>query len=267
MAASDSFAYSVDDQERLIGTHASNEFLPNDVELFIVKQEDEREDDRLVHGFGDVCPLALAPGVGSCKSFKEKLWGCRSVVCEELAKNHLARHAFTSTNHETYNDLAASFEAANDAGLVTEVETRADRDMYRRGNRIVEKDDKWRSRSRERARSRSPADWPWTPELPSTSSSSGASSKAPHPQPRSAPAAKVGVAENLGAIVPSAMHKKHVKVSVAELKTLEACLGRVADTQQRAVESLTFFARQIEDERKVVKEARGVICDLIHRIG
>ena len=51
MAASDSFAYSADDLERISETHAKMEFLASNVELFVVKMEDEREEPRIVYEF------------------------------------------------------------------------------------------------------------------------------------------------------------------------------------------------------------------------
>ena len=58
-----------------------------------------------------------------------------------------------------------------------------------------------------------------------------------------------------------------VQVKVGELSTLQKCLDRVASTQKRVSEVLTFNARQIEDERKAIAEAANVISNLIRRVG
>ena len=60
-------------------------------------------------------------------------------------------------------------------------------------------------------------------------------------------------------------NKNTVRVPIAELQTLADCLQRAADTQKRTIDSMNFYARQMEDERKVFTEARDVANQIIIR--
>ena len=56
-----------------------------------------------------------------------------------------------------------------------------------------------------------------------------------------------------------------VRVNIVESQTLADCLQRATDTQKRTIDSMNFYARQMEDERKVFTEARDVIGRIIAR--
>ena len=58
---------------------------------------------------------------------------------------------------------------------------------------------------------------------------------------------------------------RSARVQLKELKQLEACIGRAIDAQKRTIDSLNFFTRQMEDERKILTEARNVINELIFK--
>ena len=113
---SNSFQLSVDALNELDRMHDNHQFVKYDkVELYLVKPEDDPVTERIVYGFGSSCPLALAKGVTMCKSFKEKLFCCKSVLSRKMARNYLAKHAFDSDNHPTKNDksLACKWRRAS----------------------------------------------------------------------------------------------------------------------------------------------------------
>ena len=56
-----------------------------------------------------------------------------------------------------------------------------------------------------------------------------------------------------------------VKVPLDELETLYACLNGCGESQRRMCESMTFFARQVEDEKKITEEANTAVMTLIIR--
>ena len=56
---------------------------------------------------------------------------------------------------------------------------------------------------------------------------------------------------------------KSVKVQVSELETLWSCLDRSLESQKRLCDSMTFFTRQFEDEKKILVEARQAVRELI----
>jgi len=53
-----------------------------------------------------------------CKSFKDKLYSCRSVTSDKIARNYLAKHAFDSSNHAMAYTRDASLQAAKNADTV-----------------------------------------------------------------------------------------------------------------------------------------------------
>ena len=115
--------------------HADQLFLmADDTELAYVAPEYDTGEDRMLYGFGQICPIELNAGVDLCKSFKAKHNCCQSVVSETMARNYLARHAYDSSNHPTWGNKAAAFEAANQATMFTTVETPAkeDREAFRK---------------------------------------------------------------------------------------------------------------------------------------
>ena len=82
------FSYSVDTLATLELSHESEIFMKQDErELLYVNEEDDTEEDRIVYGWGEVCPIELVDGVDMCKSFTLKHNCCSSVVAESLARN------------------------------------------------------------------------------------------------------------------------------------------------------------------------------------
>ena len=55
--------------------------------------------DRTLYHFGNTCPLVLGDGAPQCKAYKHKCYSCTSFVCEEFARNYLAKHAFDRGHH------------------------------------------------------------------------------------------------------------------------------------------------------------------------
>ena len=67
--------------------HADQQFMKADeYELAYVAPEDG--EDRMLYGFGQICPIELNAGVDLCKSFKAKKKCCQSVVSETMAGNY-----------------------------------------------------------------------------------------------------------------------------------------------------------------------------------
>ena len=133
------FQYSVDTLAHLDLKHESEHFINREEsELAYVNEEDDTGEDRLVYGWGDVCPVPLIAGVDVCRSFKQKHNCCSSVVSEPIARNYLAKHIFDSSNHPTHGDKKASLKAANDEPIVCTTETSEDRKTHRNhsGNAI-----------------------------------------------------------------------------------------------------------------------------------
>ena len=54
-----------------------------------------------------------------------------------------------------------------------------------------------------------------------------------------------------------------MRVKLSELETLHSCLERAVVTQKKLAETLQFFARQFEDERKIMAEAQSAVGMLI----
>ena len=63
----------------------------------------------------------------------------------------------------------------------------------------------------------------------------------------------------LAPIVPYGDLHRKVKVPTGELIALGECLARAMDSQKRTIDALSFFSRQLEDERKAFPEARDAI--------
>ena len=113
--------------------HADQQFMKADeYELAYVAPEDDTGEDRMLYGFGQICPIELNAGVVLCKSFKAKHNCCQSVVSSTLARNYLAKHAFDSSNHPSHSNKDAAFEAANQATMISSVETKEDREAFRK---------------------------------------------------------------------------------------------------------------------------------------
>ncbi len=265
--------------------HANGEFIDGSkFEMYFVAECDDDGEDRLGYYFGSECPLPLwkgAPRNALCKSYKDKLHGCRSYVCEEFAHNYLAKHGCESSNHDQIRDRAAAFKAVESVAVETFIETKEDRQWYR--NAVVNNQDKkgngggssgQRQSSggaaaagprqpkfppKERERERSPyrkADQGGQDEVDSSPITQVANRMAT----AAANAADLQIT-TLCKVVKS--DKSAVKARVQELEALHACLQRSETSQQKLVESLTFFSRQFEDERKITKEAKDAAQQLI----
>ena len=82
------FQYSLEAIAEMEVAHADETFMRSDEkELTYVCEEDDIGEDRMVYGWGPVCPIALNDGVNMCKSFKVKHNCCQSVVGESMARN------------------------------------------------------------------------------------------------------------------------------------------------------------------------------------
>ena len=297
------YEYSDDDLAALEKLHDDMHWIPYDsTELYMVKEEDDdKRCERMHFGFGTVCPLPLVNGVGCCKIFEKKKWYVKSCVSRKVAFNYLAKHAFESTNHPSYGNIADSFAAAHKCTIIEEPENFDWRQAHRQhcssfaeGNESKKKEE---NDKRDRSRSRKASDderrkkenAAFGKHKRDRSHSREAKREReiravarqlkerkrdrdaalPRVNVRSASVSSGSAAglvmKNLGAIVPVAQYEKSVKVSTAELQVLEGCLGRAIDSQKRTVEALHFAARQIEDEKKVFIEAREVIKSLVDR--
>jgi len=268
-------AYVVDDLEKKLAEEKGFE-CADDWELTYVTEQDDTGEDRLIYGFGQSCPLELANGVVVCRSFKNKFNCCQSVVSESLARNYLAKHAFDSSNHPTQGDSKAAFEAARAARVEDGIETKEDRKSFRAHcdyfmnlklhAQASERDrERGSERDCERGRASNDVDRNQNRSQARSRSRGGSSVTPPAKSKSSAPLANTaGAIANDSSILP---HRApgYAKVDLADLKTLEGCLGRAIDSQKRTIDSLNFFSRMIEDERKVFTEAKNVITDLVFK--
>ena len=271
------YSYSPEALAEMEMEHQDEKFLdPDEVELLYVDEADDTGEDRILYGWGKVCPIARLDGVNTCKSFTRHNC-CESVVSESMARNYLAKHLFESTHHPSYGDKKASFEAANEEPIVCTVETIADRHSIR--NKVAEyfawgrnmpalakykrNHDRDRDRDRRRSRSRS------------ARGNAARGSKGSGKQKKGESGVSAG--PMIGAALPASSSSRpttddtaiaSVRVPLGfidELQTLEACLGRAIDSQKRTTESLNFFSRMIQDERHVFTEARNVLNELIFK--
>ena len=113
--------------------HYNKQFIQNTVENFFFSEaDDEPTTTRQGFAWGTLCPLELVSGVKKCMSFKNKCNSCTSMIDDIHARNYLAKHAWTSTNHPTCNDVDASFDAANLCNIEEFEETPEDRAQYRK---------------------------------------------------------------------------------------------------------------------------------------
>ena len=149
-----SFELSLDDLQALEQRHMNKEFILDFNGKFLVDEGDDTGEERIIFGFGDVCPLALTEGVHECKAFSTKKWKCQSACSLELAYNYLAHHAFTSTNHHPCQDKDKewAFNSALACAIETHQETKNDRVWVRGESKKAEERQK---REANKARSRS----------------------------------------------------------------------------------------------------------------
>ena len=266
--------------------HANGEFIDGSkFEMYFVAECDDDGEDRLGYYFGPECPLPLwkgAPRNALCKSYKDKLHGCRSYVCEEFAHNYLAKHGCESSNHDQIRDRAAAFKAVESVAVETFIETKEDRQWYR--NAVVNNQDKkgngGGSSGQRQSSGGAAAAGPRQPKFPPKERERERSrERSPYREgdqdqadatPIAAVAKRLAISAAYTADLQSTMlakvvksDKSGVKVRVQELEALHACLQRSETSQQKLVESLTFFSRQFEDERKITKEAKDAVQQLI----
>ena len=244
----------------------SNKFVDmHEVELFNPSEQDDTGEDRVIYGFGTTCPLPLTPGIKECRSFKDKLCGCRSAISETASRLHLAKPALDSGNHAAHGNRDQAFADATNALGRTELETMEDRSSYRMQLTRLQRG--IAGTFPKTAGARRPTTPPREPE-PSRSRSRHRRRRQHAAEPASASDRVLDPDVTL--TFPSSTwvsalmkKKKYVKVSIEEMQSLEACLSRSIDSQKRIIESLEFYTRQINDERKVFVEARDVIHSMI----
>lgn len=218
-----------------------SKFLKYDeTEFHMFLAEDERDEERIVFGFGNTCPLQLDEDVKVCKS----------VVPEK----DLAKHACDSYNHpRTLNDKELAFEVANSVPLEETLESPSSREWCRCNAAKFANKDKTTEKAavavapKKRARSVREA-------------SRGASSGSPT---RSSDYDGQQRSDDQLHVLKSG--SKYARISVSELAALGSVLSRSIESQKPAIESLTFYNRQIENERKVFQEAHMCIQDLIFK--
>ena len=150
------------DIEAKLEAHHSGMFLSQSDEPFhVLVEADVEAEERTVSHFGDVCPLdvvmewqtnkktgePLKDGCGKqigklkvCKTYNDRWWKCRSVVCTEFSYNYLAHHGYASGNHPKLTSMELAFEAANECIVVTATETFSDRQWYRAEHGAEEKE-------------------------------------------------------------------------------------------------------------------------------
>ena len=258
--SSNSLAMIPEDIAYLESATENLDFLDRDAtDLFLVSEEDDTFEDRVIYGFGNTCPLELSDSNGQCRSFKEKLYGCRSCISAGVAKNYLAKHAFDSSRHPSCGDEQLAFIMAEAALPVEETETPNDRRVYRRQVALAS------ASSSKRARSRSP-----TPRNKSKGFGGGKGKG----RGRAVPIGRAGPSTPPnpppGTRFSTELAKREpqkVSVKVDELTTLRNCLVLATATQKRTIETLKYSVRQMEDETEVFTQARNVVSDLIFRAG
>ena len=284
MAATNSFRHPDEKLDELEALHEAQQFLnAKETELWVVNQDDDDGANRMIHNFGDVCPIPLGAGIEVCQAF-QKLYRCRSCVSEKCARNYLARHAYFSSNHAgTLKDKQASFAVANTAVIIYAIETFADRKDVRahaaaqgpqQGQELKQEPTMEPSqpahppprrirstsggpigagpRTRGRSRSRRRA-----------SSHRGHSTREVACQlPPSSPVrSQVGLAATQE-IAPIARSAK-VKMTAGDVRSLSNVVSRMSDSQKRMFEGLQYLMRQVEGETKVSNEAQSAIDNMV----
>ena len=272
------FHYSLEAIVSMELVHNEQKFLKaEETELLYVDDQDDTGEDRAVFGWGPCCPIELKEGVGMCKSFKIKHNSCKSVICESFARNYLAKHCFDSSNHPTHGDLEASFREANDAQLVMEAETVEDRKAYRNHCNFFAERKKAaaevQTQNREGPMGRGRANHASrSPRRSGAIGSKGGKHK--KGESRGAPIGAFATASGSSSFSEAVVDDRAivarpkaqgVRIQLDELECLEDCLGRAIESQKRTIESLNFFSRMIQDERRVFTEAKNVIAEVIFR--
>ena len=255
------YSYSPEALAEMELEHQDEKFLNADeTELLLVDEADDTGEDRIVYGWGDVCPIALNDGVNTCETFRLKHNCCESVVSASMARNYLAKHLFESTNHPSHGDKKASFEAANEEPMVCTVETSEDRkahrnhcDFFWERNKAAAEErgrnrDRDRDRDRDRRRSRS------------ARCSAARGSKGSGKQKKGESVVSAG--PMIDAALPASsssrpttddtaiLRVRSARVYEYELQTMEHVLGRAIDSQKRTIESLNFFSRMIQEMKR-----------------
>ena len=238
--------------------HGYEMFLNADeMELLYVDEEDDTGEDRPVFGWGPSCPIEMNAGVRFCYSFITNHNSCRSVVSESMARNYLARHCFSCSNHRTYLDKQASFQAANSVPIVMTTETLADRNLYRRAEEL-ERKEQVRDRDRHRGQRN---------RVNVAFGSKGGGKHRKGKDGEANVATRSASSSSSAAVVDDRVARKSqaVKVQLEELETLEACIGRAIESQKRTMESFNYFSRMIQDERQVFAELMNALAELISK--
>ena len=284
MADSNSYRHSDDKLAELDNLHAAQEFISKEIELWIVNEDDDDGQNRTIYHFGDTCPLHLGEGVNVCKAFSDMLHKCKSCVSETCARNYLAQHAYSSTNHaDTLDDSEASFEAANNAQIYYGEETVDERAHVRTVAAAMSKGEVKQEVKQEpmrpsqlakpaprralRLRSTSAPVIGAGPRTKGRSRSRRRVSchRGPSTRERSSPVRSQEVAP-IGAatqeIAPIAMSAT-VKMAVGDLRSLSNYVSNMCNSQKRMYEHLKYITRQLEGERKVFHETQSVINSMV----
>ena len=258
---------AVDDIEKALDMHNDLKWIDRAIETHECRVVEDDDATWSIFHFGTKCPLELKAGILSCKSFSEKQKGCKSYVCESFARNYLAHHGFDSTNHSVYQHRANAFDEAAAVGIVLGEYTMDERIQYREHIQNTEadaanqRDDEQLTRTK-RHRSMKPR----SPSMPPPASRSRSSTDVSR---------QVIIGRGSGTssgsrqeVVPhgsASGTSGTATVSTADLMALEGCLDRAAGSQKRLCDTMTFFARQCEDERKIILEAKTHIAELVLR--
>ena len=278
MAAANSFRHPDEKLEELETKHDTQQFLnAKETELWVVNQDDDDGTNRMIHNFGDVCPIPLGAGIEVCQAFNaQKLYRCRSCVSEKCARNYLARHAYFSSNHTgtTLKDRQASFEAANAATIFYEEETFADREEVRAHAAALQGPHQGQEVKQEPTMEPSQPAHPPPRRIRSTSGAPiGAGQRTRDRSrsrrrevanrfPPSSPVRSQLVAAATQEIAPIARSAK-VKMTAGDLRSLSNVVSRMSDSQKRMFEGLQYLMRQVEGETKVSNEAQSAIDNMV----
>ena len=258
---------AVDDIEKALGMHNDLKWIDRAIETHECRVVEDDDVTWSIFHFGTKCPLELKAGVLSCKSFSTSRFSCKSYVCESFARNYLAHHGFDSTNHSVYQNRANAFGEAAAVSLVLGEYTMEERIQYREHIQNTEadaanqRDDEQLTRTK-RHRSMKPR----SPSMPPPASRSRSSTDVSR---------QVIIGRGSGTssgsrqeVVPhgsASGTSGTATVSTADLMALEGCLDRAASSQKRLCDTMTFYARQCEDERKIILEAKTHIAELVLR--
>jgi hypothetical protein len=270
----DTFKVSPREIRVLDKLYDEGKFVLHDNEMYMnVKAEDDTGEDRIVYGFGLMCPLPVKKGSPWCQSYRTTYRCCQSVISEKMARNFLAKHAFFGDCHSTKDNVPESFLAANNATLETVIETKEERNDDRELSLIQAKAKKRpmspkskkrppspRTRSRSRLRERGTV---------GGSSSSTAPPKFAAPPtfaPPSIAAKPSKFAPQIETIAPSKKPKTYVKIALKDLEQLRYTFEQALEVVDKTEVYLQFFSHQLTSERAVFTQAKAAIMELITQV-